>query len=233
MAKKFMDVIHLTESVYIFSSPEGDVNADVPGTVVPINFWAVVNKNKEVFIVDTGFDELAEEAVKYIESLGEPKAIFATHGHLDHVLGVKVYKNKWGIPAYINSEEIMALKAGIAPYPSVDEKMADYYEPLNKEMLEKAGLKAMLVPGHSKGNTVYYHEEESVLLAGDMLSNTETILLPPAFRYTEDMDIAIDSARILDELMPKYVSTGHGLVPFIEYKEGMYKHLFWAFSSKK
>ncbi|MBO0475292.1 hypothetical protein IGL98_003221 [Enterococcus sp. DIV0840] len=233
MARKFMDIIQVTESVYIFSNPEGDVNADVPGTVVPINFWAVVNNNKEVFIVDTGFNELAEDVVKYIEALGSPKAVFATHGHLDHVLGVKVYKEIWDIPAFIDSEEIKALKAGVPPYPSVDEKMADYYEPLNKAMLEKAGLKAIRVPGHSKGNTVYYHEKDCVLLAGDMISNTETILLPPALRYTEDMDMAIDSAKIMDELMPKYVSTGHGRIPFIEYKEGMYRDLFWGFSSRK
>lgn len=46
MAGKFTDVIQISESVYVFSNPEGDVNMDVPGTVVPINFWAVVNEKK-------------------------------------------------------------------------------------------------------------------------------------------------------------------------------------------
>lgn len=90
MTKKFMDVIRLTESVYVLSSSEGDVNAD-----------------KEVFIIDTGFNELAEDVIKYAEALGVPKAIFATHGHLDHVLGVKVYKKIWNIPAYIDSAKIL------------------------------------------------------------------------------------------------------------------------------
>lgn len=233
MSGKFTDVIQISESVYVFSNPEGDVNMDVPGTVVPINFWAVVNEKKEVFIIDTGFDNLAESIVGYTESLGTPTAVFATHGHLDHVLGVKVYKKAWDIPAYIDSREIEALKEGNSPYPSKEEGMADLYEPLDEEMLKRAGLKAYFVPGHSVGNTVFYHEKENVLLAGDMISNSEDILLPPAQRYTLNMNEAIDSAKILDVLKPKYISTGHGRVPFMEYKDGMYRDMYWGFASKR
>lgn len=233
MAKKFTDMIQVTNSIYVFSNPEGDVNADVPGTVVPINFWAVVNDKKEVFIIDTGFDELAESVIKYVEALGTPKAVFATHGHLDHVLGVKTYQEAWGIPAYIDAKELELLKVGKVPYPTLSENIAECYQPIDYNILKEAGLTAITVPGHSEGNTVYYHENDQVLLAGDMISNSETMLLPPALRYTDNMDQAIDSAKILDELKIKYVSTGHGKVPFIEYKSGMYRDLFWGFSSKK
>lgn len=233
MANKFTDIIQISESVYVFSNPEGDVNADVPGTVVPVNFWAVVNKEKEVFIIDTGFNSLAESIVAYAESLGTPKAVFATHGHLDHVLGVKVYKKAWNIPAYIDYREIEALKSGIAPYPSKDEELYKLYRPLSDEMLQRAGLKPYFVPGHSVGNTIFYHEKDRVLLAGDMISNSEDILLPPAKRYTLDMDQAIDSAKILDVLKPEYISTGHGRIPFMKYKEGMYRELYWGFASKQ
>ncbi|MDG4967163.1 MBL fold metallo-hydrolase [Lactococcus lactis] len=233
MAGKYTDVIRISESIYVFSNSEGDVNADVPGTVVPINFWAVVNKEKEVFIIDTGFDDLAESVLGYVESLGTPTAIFATHGHLDHVLGVKVYKKAWNIPAFIDYREIEALKKGIPPYPSKTESLADFYEPLSEEMLKRAGLKSYYVPGHSVGNTIYYHEDENIMLAGDMISNSEDMVLPPAYRYTLNMDQAIDSAKILDVLKPEYISTGHGKVPFMKYKEGMYRDMYWGFASKQ
>lgn len=62
-----------------------------------------------------------------------------------------------------------------------------------------------------------------------MISNSEDILLPPAQLYTLIMDEAIDSTKILDVLKPKYISTGHGSVSFMEYKDGMYRYLYWGF----
>ncbi|MFQ3783136.1 MBL fold metallo-hydrolase [Staphylococcus saprophyticus] len=58
------------------------------GIPIQINTWFIVNDN-DVYIIDTGMDDYAELQITIAKSLGNPKGIFLTHGHLDNINGAK------------------------------------------------------------------------------------------------------------------------------------------------
>ncbi|MBU1144153.1 MAG: MBL fold metallo-hydrolase, partial [Firmicutes bacterium] len=55
----------------------------------------IVHENKKAFIVDPGYE--SDDVVKYIKKYDlEVQAIYLTHGHFDHVGGVKQIKELFG-----------------------------------------------------------------------------------------------------------------------------------------
>ncbi|MEO5583155.1 MAG: MBL fold metallo-hydrolase, partial [Saprospiraceae bacterium] len=104
-----------------------------------------------------------------------PVAIINTHCHVDHVLGNQWCKETYKIPLWIpRGEEMMlarlpevAAMYGIQvnPSPPPDRVLVE------DELLEFGSAKWRLIscPGHSPASICLYEEEESVLIAGDVL----------------------------------------------------------------
>jgi glyoxylase-like metal-dependent hydrolase (beta-lactamase superfamily II) len=72
------------------------------------------------------------------------------------------------------------------------------------------GLTPYLTPGHSPGHVAYYHEEDGVLLAGDLFTAGKGKLKRPMAMFTGDMRQAIESSSILEQLKPELLSVCHG-----------------------
>ncbi|SFL65417.1 Glyoxylase, beta-lactamase superfamily II [Paenibacillus sp. 1_12] len=72
------------------------------------------------------------------------------------------------------------------------------------------GLTPYLTPGHSPGHIAYYHQEDNVLLAGDLFTAGRGKLKKPMAMFTGDMQQAIESSSIIEQLKPKIVSVCHG-----------------------
>ena len=81
-----------------------------------------------------------------------------------------------------------------------------------QDLISSAGLKPLFSPGHSPGHVVYYHEEDQVLIAGDLFTATRSgKLRPPMKGYTADMRQALASGeRILKDYSQALVSVCHG-----------------------
>lgn len=104
----------------------------------------------------------------------EVSAIFLTHGHFDHILGVKKLKELSGASVYANVAEKEVLtdvnknctnQIG-KPY-DVD---ADVYLKDGEEItLASITLKMIATPGHTIGSCCYYIEEMGTLVCGDTL----------------------------------------------------------------
>lgn len=83
------------------------------------------------------------------------------------------------------------------------------------------GWKYLHTPGHAPGHISLYREEDSVLIAGDafvttnqqsaiaIMRQTEILTGPPKY-FTYDWEQAKESVRLLMELNPLVVATGHG-----------------------
>lgn len=217
-----MNILQLSKSIYKYEFPAGSVLKDA----VRINVWLVV-KGTDVYIIDTGFAEMTEELVKYITALGTPKALFVTHGHRDHILGVHQLAHMFDIPAYAHPLEIEQIENAMAPYPTQEDKMSGMFTALTDEIAQEAGLQFFVTPGHSPGHTIFYHKEEQVLLVGDLFTTTDKQLLPPIVRFTPDMTESIDSGAILDEIKPELISSSHG--EDLLYNEELYSQLAYFF----
>ncbi|MEE1086648.1 MAG: MBL fold metallo-hydrolase [Schaedlerella sp.] len=136
------------------------------------NCYVVSNEEtKECFIVDPPVCE--ESVLSYLEAQGlELKAIFLTHGHYDHIMGVDGYLEKFSVPVYAHEDEQEVLKDGAK---NLSAKFGAAYEFHGAESvkdgqtLEIAGFKVKVLhtPGHTCGSCSYYIEKEEALFCGD------------------------------------------------------------------
>lgn len=102
------------------------------------------------------------------------KAILLTHGHFDHIYGVRGLKNKAECKVYAFEAERNLL---MDPHLNVSESVGRIVtvEPdillRDKEEFEAAGIKftAILTPGHTAGSGCFYIKDAGFLIAGDTL----------------------------------------------------------------
>lgn len=102
------------------------------------------------------------------------KAIMLTHGHFDHIYGVKALQKKSGAKVYAGAKEVDVLK-NERYNCSVSVGRIERIEPdvflTDNEVIELAGIKIKVIhtPGHTEGSVCYYAEESNILIAGDTL----------------------------------------------------------------
>lgn len=140
----------------------------------------------ECVVVDPGQDA-TEPLFRFLsESNTTPVAVLLTHGHLDHTWSVAPVCEKFGIPAYIHSEDRYMLSdplRGTGPTLAALLGDAEFHEPDEVEELvhgssvELAGISFGVVhtPGHTQGSVVFTVDVETpdgtlaVALTGDTL----------------------------------------------------------------
>lgn len=147
------------------------------------NTYIVWAQNKDAIIIDPGCYEAYEEAElkSFIErNKLNPKAIWNTHGHIDHVLGIDFAKRTFDIPFYLHESDSQTLKAGevIAPVYGFEKYKPCLPDFGLKEVTELnlGGLmfQVLFVPGHAPGHVAFFHkgvDSKSYLFAGDVLFN--------------------------------------------------------------
>lgn len=128
---------------------------------------------KQAIVIDPADDPT--RLVRFMEEKGlSLQAVLLTHGHFDHIMGVKELQNRFLVPVYAGKkeEELLSnpewnyssgLSGGISL--SVDKLVGDGEEltfgPLTCRVIE--------TPGHTRGSVCYYFEAEKALFSGDTL----------------------------------------------------------------
>lgn len=101
-------------------------------------------------------------------------AVLLTHGHFDHILGVRALCEKTGAKVYaLDTEKVIcedAAKNLSGQFGKACTVKADEYVKDGEE-LTIAGMrcKVLATPGHTIGSCCYYFEEEKLLISGDTL----------------------------------------------------------------
>lgn len=180
------------------------------------------NISKEAIVVDPAAE--AEKIIKYLKEHDLVcSAIMLTHGHFDHILGVKDLKEATGADIYAHEEEINLLEnpnlnasfqVGQAYTVSVDVPLKD------GQILDLIGqkIKVLHTPGHTAGGVCYLFQDENVLLSGDTLFQAS---IGRSDFPTGNGRVLIDSIRT--KLMVLYenieVYPGHGNPTSIGYEK--------------
>ncbi|MCP4457471.1 MAG: MBL fold metallo-hydrolase [Cytophagales bacterium] len=141
------------------------------------NTSVLSDESGNAIIIDPGCYEEAEfvELFDYISSKKlKVLAIINTHGHIDHVLGNAVVKEKYMTELWVseNEKELMiAIPSYASSYGFADYKAAavDHWFKEGPVKFGDMDLIAIEVPGHSPGHMALYHSADKILIAGDIL----------------------------------------------------------------
>lgn len=130
-------------------------------SIMGTNSFLLMDKDtKELALVDPG--EFSEEILNDIHSLGDDlQMILLTHGHFDHIGGVKAVKAKTGAKVVISKEDepmltssklsLAAFCGGVQNNTEADILIFDG----DVITLGESEIKAIATPGHTKGGFCY------------------------------------------------------------------------------
>lgn len=196
--------------------------------MVQTNFYFLHREGETETIV---FDpaDYGKEIYEELSKKGlQIKAIFLTHGHFDHILGVRALKEACGAPVYAS-----ALERDVLEDPELNTSItmgrsctvkADRYL-IDGESVTVAGitLKMLSTPGHTEGSCCYFIDAgqtggDPILISGDTLfeESVGRTDLP-----TGDMQDLVESIRTKLYVLPDktQVFCGHGGSTTIEHEK--------------
>ena len=196
----------------------------------PTNCYIIFDeKSKEIMVIDpAGEVDKIEEMINILG--GKLKYIYLTHCHGDHITGVSELKKRCGGKILIHrydAEGLNNAEINLTPYIR-DEKIElepdsriDDGDPIHLGDLE---FKVIYTPGHTKGGSSIYCEEEKCLFSGDTLfRGTWGRTDVPTANFEEIMDsITNKLMKLPDETI---VYPGHGVSTRIEDEKPIYLEL--------
>ncbi|MCQ2609594.1 MAG: MBL fold metallo-hydrolase [Lachnospiraceae bacterium] len=102
------------------------------------------------------------------------KHIIITHAHVDHIYACDDIRKKYDCDIYVSSldaEAMMDAKKNVSSlfHLSVEVDGCKTFEDNEVLHLLDMDFRCILTPGHTKGSTSFYIEEEKILLSGDTL----------------------------------------------------------------
>ncbi len=185
----------------------------------------ICRETKDVAVIDPGFD--GDHLIEYIvENELNPKMILLTHGHYDHIASAEQLKSKFTIPIYVHEEDEEYLKNEDINYSKIflDEKIRIEADEIytDSDVIELGSLKLNVIhtPGHTKGSSCFYIEDEKqpLLISGDTLF-FETVGRTDL--YGGDYTKIVESIRTKLLILPDEtkVIPGHGHITSIEHEK--------------
>ncbi len=141
---------------------------------VQTNCYFIYKEETQEAIVFDPADYGAEIMDKLTSNGIKPVAIFLTHGHFDHIMGVAKLKQLAHIDIYASADEEELLgnenlncseQIGRIVTVTPDHLLKD------GEITEISGISIQTIytPGHTQGSCCYYIKDEDILISGDTL----------------------------------------------------------------
>ncbi|MCR5787284.1 MAG: MBL fold metallo-hydrolase [Acholeplasmatales bacterium] len=179
----------------------------------------LINNGADAILVDPG-----EKLYTILDELKlfNIKAILLTHGHIDHIDGIKHYLD---VPIYLSSEELEVLESDDYTLYSTynlnrpfDTNKLDFHFLSDNDSFNIAGLniKMIFTPGHTKGSCCYLINEK-LLMSGDTLFQ---VGIGRTDLPTGDMNKMLESLDKLKKLPDDtIVYPGHGVETTIGFEK--------------
>ena len=133
------------------------------------------SESKEAVLIDAGGEP--ERLQKEVQELGLiVKALWLTHGHLDHAGAVGALTKLWNVPVigphqedafWLDMIQEVSARYGFPiPEPVVGNQWLEGGEVLE---LGNEKFEVRFAPGHTPGHVIFYNENNGVLWTGDVL----------------------------------------------------------------
>ena len=140
------------------------------------NTYLVASGN-EAWVIDPGFYTHTERQ-KFLEVLEAEglrlAAIYLTHAHIDHILGVRWVVDRFGVPLYYHEAEAVVYRhaaqwAGMMGLEYEAGPEATAYVGAGELWWGEMRVQVLEVPGHSPGSVAYYFPQAKKVVSGDVL----------------------------------------------------------------
>lgn len=140
------------------------------------NGYLVYDEDGNAFFVDPGGDP--DDVIAVIEGNSlELKIILLTHGHVDHIAGVKALQDRYDCPVAVHEDDFGMLAnptKNLSQFAGESVKVDGRVKPLSDGESIKIGsilIRVIHTPGHTPGSVCYLasHEGEEVLFSGDTI----------------------------------------------------------------
>lgn len=139
------------------------------------NGYLLIDDNNDCVFVDPGKEDA--RVVNYIKENGLTlKAILLTHGHFDHIAGIKYLLKYFPVPIYIHSSDKEFLKNPKLNCSDrfsrkdivIDDEPITFKDGEVLKILSES-IKVIHTPFHTKGSACFYIEKANALISGDTL----------------------------------------------------------------
>ena len=144
-----------------------------PGMVYANCYIVTDEESKEAFVVDPGVYNKRFEAALRAAGVEKLRYILLTHGHFDHISGVKALKEDFGGDVVIHREDAGCLydkSKSLASkffFPQHDVTADVLVDDGQRLPFGEGEIEVIHTPGHTKGSVCYTIED--IMLSGDTL----------------------------------------------------------------
>lgn len=165
---------------------------------------AIVYGNQVFAVIDPGspdVDDLStlnHHIAQRIQSGHRCRGIFLTHHHGDHTKGACHLRDQFSLPIIAHKNACRHLNF------SLDEMIDDD----SCFVLDNTvSIKALYTPGHADDHVTYFDEQRGCVMAGDMITDRGTVLIPP---LEGNLALYLESLDRLAALPIKSIIPAHG-----------------------
>ncbi|MGM0449985.1 MAG: MBL fold metallo-hydrolase, partial [Pseudomonadota bacterium] len=148
----------------------------------------ILRAGNETLVVDPGPDQERHVEAILAAAGGHIDRILLTHTHLDHTPATRQLRERTGAGLVFRRPA-----EGLAHH---DYTLSPDHEPDDGEMLVP-GLRVLHTPGHAGNHLAFLWEPEALLLAGDLVMQSSTVVIDPPDGHLGDYLATL--RRLLDE----------------------------------
>lgn len=146
------------------------------------------------------------------------RAIYATHGHTDHISAAPELARIYGVPWYMNLRDLSLIPWGqqildVWELPRIPDDFVrpNDLQPGKTKILGDIDMEIIAAPGHSAGGVMFYFPEYKILLSGDTIFHDGVGRTDLPGGNADELGKTISDLIARDLPDDTYVVHGHGM----------------------